>query len=510
MSSSPPIHRPAHAGRARNDIGAVILPEVRAAGAGTERAVVPPDLFLERFPPVGLVAFGRTPAGAVSPAPLLEAVRERCAALGAERPFAACDLEQGAGLHFPPEAGATRLPPALALAAAGERWVREAGERTAREARALGVELVLAPVCDVNTRGDNPIIAARAFGDDPAQVAVLAAAFLEGLHAGGAGGCAKHYPGHGDTDLDSHLELPFVARGERELLEIELAPFRSLAGRGVDAVMVAHLDVPALTGESGLATSLSPRAIATLRGELGFRGAVLSDALDMGALGGARSLHARALAAGCDGLLCPSDPLAAARELGEALERGDLARERLREAAGRMRALRSGLLARRAPPPTPDGAEWAVQAGVRALCRAGTWPWRAGAPCEVEAPFPPGQPDEVRALVARLRDSLVGTTGAAGVLLPVACEARAGAGRRGLSAAELADLRMRIASHHRLGWPAALAWFAPPQWLPRGWWERPEVPLLVAFAPSPPMFEALRRVLAGEARPGGSLPCAPG
>ena len=496
------------AGRGR-DIGAVILPEVRAAGAGAERAVVPPDAHLERFPPVGLVAFGRTAAGPVSPAPLLEAVRERCAALGLERPFAACDLEQGAGLHFS-EAGATRLPPALALAAAGEGWVRAAGERTAREARALGIELVLAPVCDVNTRGDNPIIAARAFGDDSAQVAALAAAFLEGLHAGGAGGCAKHYPGHGDTQLDSHLQLPLVARGERELFEVELAPFRALAARGVDAVMVAHLDVPALTGEPGLPTSLSPRASATLRGELAFRGVVLSDALDMGALRGARSLPARALAAGCDGLLCPSDPLAAAHALREALERGELARERLREAADRMRALRASLFARPALPPLAGGADWAAQAGARSLCRAGAWPWRAGAPCEVEAPFPPGQPDEVRALVARLRGSLAGTTGAAGVLLPVACEARAGAGRRGLSEAEVADLRARIAARRELGWPVAVAWLAPPQWLPPGWWERPEVPLLVAFAPSPPMFEALRRVLAGEARPGGSLPCAPG
>ncbi|MCK6448212.1 MAG: glycosyl hydrolase, partial [Planctomycetes bacterium] len=330
------------------DIGAVLVPEVRVPGTIASRdAVRPSNDYLRRFPPAGVIVFGRTPQGAGDPTALLAAVRATLAEAGEPRCFAACDLEQGAGLHF---ADATRLPPALALAAHDEvgHAARSAGALTALEARERGIELVLAPVVDVNTRRSNPIIAVRSFGAEPERAARHATAFLEGLHAGGAGGSAKHFPGHGDTEQDSHRELALVARSRAELERIELAPFRSAIAAGVDTVMVSHLDVPALTGEPGLAATLSARAIDVLRRELGFGGVVLSDALNMHALHGVERIHARALAAGCDGLLCPADPQLAAEELLDAVETGRLPRARLAEAAARMRALRAALEARRA------------------------------------------------------------------------------------------------------------------------------------------------------------------
>ncbi|MEO6710833.1 MAG: glycoside hydrolase family 3 N-terminal domain-containing protein, partial [Planctomycetota bacterium] len=272
------------------DIGAVLVPEVRVAGTiSSPSEVSPPADYLLRFPPAGVVVFGRTPAGAVSPVRMLRALRAKLVANGEREPFACCDLEQGAGLHFPE---GTRLPPALALAAAalgartpgqGVALLRAAGELTAREARACGIELVLAPVADVNTARDNPIIAVRSFGENPERAGRMARAWLEGLRAGGAAGCAKHFPGHGDTSQDSHIELAKVLRDERGLREIELAPFRELCFAGVETVMIGHLDVPAMTGEPGLPATLSSRVIqGVLREELRFRGCVLSDAMDMG------------------------------------------------------------------------------------------------------------------------------------------------------------------------------------------------------------------------------------
>src|SRR5262249_18894883 len=122
-----------------------------------------------------------------------------------------------------------------------------AAELTASEARERGVELVLAPVVDVNTRRDNPIIAVRSFGDDAAAVARRASEFVDGLHRGGAGACAKHFPGHGDTNQDSHRELARVARDAAGFRAIDFAPFAALIDRELESVMVAHVDAPPLT-----------------------------------------------------------------------------------------------------------------------------------------------------------------------------------------------------------------------------------------------------------------------
>ncbi|MBM3988337.1 MAG: hypothetical protein FJ294_10340, partial [Planctomycetes bacterium] len=353
-------------------VGAVLAPEVRVAGTvASANEVVPSRSYLQRFPPALLTAFGRTPEGAGELATLIARVRATCAELGIRPPAVAVDLEQGAGLHF---RGATRLPPALALASAalaGEReeldWIWAAGELTAREARTEGAELVLAPVADVNTERDNPIIATRSFGDRPEQAAERALAFSMGLRAGGAGSCAKHFPGHGDTVRDSHVELPSVPASAAALRERELAPFRRLVEQGVDCVMVAHLDVPALTGERGLPSTLSRAVIeTTLRGELGFRGTVVSDAMNMGALERFEPRYVRALAAGCDVLLCPHDPQAAAVELLAHAGGPLLSLERLEQAAARALALRERLRSNAsAPYPTADARALAQRLAQR-------------------------------------------------------------------------------------------------------------------------------------------------
>ena len=512
------------------DIGAVLVPEVRVAGTiASPTEIVPSADYLRRFPPAGLVAFGRTPAGAVSPARLLRAVRAQLAEFGEALPFACCDLEQGAGLHFPE---ATRLPPALALAAAalgarkpeaGLQWLRRAGELTGREARALGVELVLAPVADVNTARDNPIIAVRSFGDDPKRAGSLARAWLEGLQAAGAGGSAKHFPGHGDTSQDSHIEIARVTRDRAGLWEIELAPFRELCQAGVDTIMVGHLDVQALTGERGLPATLSSRVIQeVLRGELGFRGVVLSDAMNMGALAREGWRYARAVEAGCDGLLCPHDPRAAAEELLLALSEGRLSRERLAAAARSMRELARRLLAQPVPAAPRHGsvgefssaevrADLATELAAASLVRSpAPWPWRRGKPCEIGLQAPDHPAAEARRELSRLREELARDASPAGVVLPVICEVRAFHGGYGLTATELERLLERIAELRRLGWKVGVVWFGSPQTLPQSLWEDPEVPVLLAHAPTPPMFAAVGRWLAGQVEAGGSLPASLG
>lgn len=512
------------------DIGAVLVPQVRVAGTIlSDSEVLPAQQYLERFPPAGLVVFGRTPSGASSPLKLLRDVRAQTAATGQPVPFACCDLEQGAGLHL---VEGTRLPPALALtaAAAGARsaeagiaLLRAAGELCAREARACGIELVLAPVADVNTARDNPIIAVRSFGDEPARAGRMARAWLEGLRAGGAAGCMKHFPGHGDTSQDSHIELARVPRDLQGLRDIEWVPFRELCRAGVETAMVAHLDVPALTGEAGLPTSLSPRAIQDgLRGELGFKGVVLSDAMNMGALAAAPRRHARAVAAGCDGLLCPEDPAAAASELLEAVADGGLSRARLSEAAERMRNLRDSLRARAMPArplhatvgehsPLEARASFATDLAAAGLvASAARWPWKRGKPCEIGVSEPDVVSLEARRQTSVLREALAADSSPAGVVLPVICEVRAFHGGYGLDAEALARLEHRFSELRRLGWPVGIVWFGSPQTLPRRLWEDAAIPILLAHAPTPPMFAAVLAWLEGRVDARGSLPAALG
>lgn len=228
-----------------------------------------------------------------------------------------------------------------------------------RGATDAGVDLVAAPVADVHSDPDNPIIGLRSFGPDPARVAAHVTAFVKGVQSAGTAACAKHFPGHGDTHLDSHLDLPRIDVDKATLRARDLPPFAAAVQAEVAAVMTGHLVVPSF--DSAPAT-LSPRLLGMLRDELGFEGVIVSDALDMAAVsqsfGQLRGAVA-ALAAGVD-LLCLGNPSypqlydaacqydAIRAALRAAVRDGELREERLAEAVGRVAALGGSMAGRRA------------------------------------------------------------------------------------------------------------------------------------------------------------------
>jgi len=245
------------------------------------------------------------------------------------------DFERGASMRVE---GTTVFPHAMAFGAAGDpAFSRFEGEVTAREARALGVHWVYYPVADVNNNPDNPIINIRSFGEDPQEVAAHVKAFIEGAHSDKRNlvlATAKHFPGHGDTSVDTHVNLATVNADRERLERLELAPFRAAIEAGVDSIMTAHIAVPALAPPD-LPATLSP-AILTglLRNEMGFKGLVVTDALEMGGIAkgfsGAEAA-VRALEAGVDVLLMPADPETALKGVVAAVENGRLNRRRIQE-----------------------------------------------------------------------------------------------------------------------------------------------------------------------------------
>lgn len=262
------------------------------------------------------------------------------------------DVEEGVGQRFE---GASWLVPPLALGRLYGRDPEQAlrlaeryGACCGREARAVGLNWVLGPVCDVNNNPANPVINVRAWGEEPAVAGTLAAAFVRGLQATGVLGCAKHFPGHGDTSSDSHLELPLLPHSRSRLDQVELPPFRQAIAAGVGAVMTAHLLLPALDPDRP--ATLSPAVLdQLLRRELGFEGLVVTDALVMEAIAahtGAGEAAVQALEAGADLVLMPADAQEAITAIAAAVESGRLQRSRLEASAQR----RQQALARCAPP----------------------------------------------------------------------------------------------------------------------------------------------------------------
>lgn len=318
-------------------IGQVVWPAIRASrGVEGLDALTP---LLERYPPGGVIVFGENLPGVE---PLIAELRRRAP----DDLLVACDLERGCGQHVKER---TSLPPAMAIAAGGNvDAAYEAAMLTAIEAREAGIDVVFAPVVDVNTAATNPIIATRSFGDDPHAVARYASAFAKGLQDGGVLAVAKHFPGHGCTLQDSHNVLATVTRTPEELEAIDLVPFRTLIAEDVGGVMVGHLATPALDPVPDRPATLSPNVVLdVLRRQLGFEGFVVTDAMDMGGFPQDDDAALAVLQSGHDVLLMPRDPLATCEGLERAHARKHLPDEVLDAAVGRIAAVRERL-ARRA------------------------------------------------------------------------------------------------------------------------------------------------------------------
>jgi beta-N-acetylhexosaminidase len=282
----------------------------------------------------------------VDPPQVASLVTALRAAAPAEAPLL-ISIDQEGGLVQRLRAPATVWPPMLAVGAAGDAARTTAvGRALGEELAAVGVGWNFAPVLDVHTNPANPVIGNRAFGTTPEAVAAQALAFWRGLRGAGLIGCGKHFPGHGDTRTDSHLDLPVVAHDLERLRRVELAPFAAAARAGMEALMTAHVVYPALDPDRPATLS---RRIATelLRGELGFRGVLVSDDLGMKAVADRYPIEALAvgaLEAGVDHLLI-REPVARQRAAFEALVRAAEARSEIRdrvvESATRVAALKA-------------------------------------------------------------------------------------------------------------------------------------------------------------------------
>jgi beta-N-acetylhexosaminidase len=266
------------------------------------------------------------------------------------------DLETGAGFRarggfFLPNAidlgGATTFPLQMALGASGDTTLAyEEARVTAREARALGIHIAFGPDLDVNNNPANPVIGARSFSEDPEAAARLGAAYVRGMQGSGVVATGKHFPGHGDTETNSHLALAVVTASRARLDSVELTPFRAAIRAHLGAIMTFHGYLPALDS-SGVPATLSPRVMTDLlRKELGFDGLVITDAMDMAGVVsqfGAFEAAKRAIAAGADVLLMPADVSGTIEAVVAGVREGRFSEERINVSVRRLLRMKGQL-----------------------------------------------------------------------------------------------------------------------------------------------------------------------
>jgi len=379
--------------------------------------------------------------------------------IASEPLLVSADFESGVGMRF---TDALWWPPAMALAATGDlELAEEQAKATAREALALGVQHILAPVADVNVDPRNPVINTRSFGEDPAEVARFVAATVRGIQSEGAIATAKHFPGHGDTHIDSHRALPVLDVTRERLDRVELVPFRAAIEAGVRSVMIGHLSVPSIdptpvpvraafenvwgtnhdeiTRTGTMPATLSRPVIDLLRRDLGFDGLVVTDAMDMGGLAAhfdPGEAAVRAIEAGADQILYSPDTDAAIVAVKEAVRSGRLAASRLDQTLERLRVASSELRERsrdasRATRHSLLATEIAQRSITLVRDTRGLLPLKRDVPTFVVSDFPEENPLTEIASDARVIDSTTEPfdVNADVILLLLALRPRSGAGR---------------------------------------------------------------------------------
>lgn len=339
--------------------GAVIITGIPGAALdGATRRV------LEEIAPSGVILFRRN----FESLPQLRALTDELHHLPS-RPLVSIDHEGGAVMRL--AAPFTDFP---AARAAGDAATAHAlGRAMGCELAAAGIDIDFAPVLDVDSNPANPVIGTRAFSSAAGEVATLATAFAAGMLATGVLPCGKHFPGHGDTDRDSHLELPVVRKTRAELDQVELVPFRAAIAAGIPMLMTAHVSYPFLDAQRP-ATLSRPILGRLLRQELGFAGVIVSDDLEMRALGDAAGIPDAAIAsldAGCDWLLICNDfdnTRRTVARIADAIATGELDAARLRASAARIAALRPAASATAVELPCAEHV--ALRDRMRAVLRA--------------------------------------------------------------------------------------------------------------------------------------------
>ncbi len=290
----------------------------------------------------GVILFARNATSHCELATIAAEVKQCAADAGQGRVFVSIDHEGGRVVRL--RDGMTAIAAMREVGRAGAREAARVGEIFARELRAAHIDLNFAPVVDVDSNPANPVIAERSFSRDPATVSSCATAFIGAMQAGGVAACAKHFPGHGDTDVDSHLALPRLPHPIERLRAIELPPFVAAARANVASIMTAHVVFESV--EAGVPATMSGKVIeGVLRREIGFNGVVFSDCLEMGAIAdsmGTGEAAVRAIAAGVDCVLVchrldrQRDVVAA---LAEALSSGRITRARVEQGVHRIDAM---------------------------------------------------------------------------------------------------------------------------------------------------------------------------
>ncbi len=259
--------------------------------------------------------------------------------------FIASDIERGAGQQAE---GATWFPSQMAVAAATDKTLREDQHllekmvlAIAAEAIDIGINMPLIPVMDVNREPDNPIICTRAFSDDPDVVAWYGKKYIRILEDQGLLSCAKHFPGHGDTAIDSHISLPVISKSMKDLMDIDIHPFRESIAEGVSSIMLGHLSIPGIDPRPA---SLSKKVITDLlRDELGFGGLIMTDALNMHALNKFGSVPETCVNAGVDIILHPADADAVVKELKSSVSEGRTEESAIDAAVEKILRFKSGI-----------------------------------------------------------------------------------------------------------------------------------------------------------------------